>query len=94
METPVTPFYSLPLAAALVLFLAYGFWLSRLLRQLDRKLDRLEHYCQACRREMAAQLAGRLEYDPEHTGLWEALHYREHPPPKPPASPVKIVGQS
>jgi hypothetical protein len=70
----------------------YGLWLGRILRRLDRKLERLQHHCQACRREVAAQLAGRLPYDPEHTALWEALHYHGHPPRTFSGDDVRIIG--
>lgn len=60
------------LAVALALALAYALWLGRLLAQLDRKLELLEHHCRLCRREVAAQLAGRLTHQPSGA-FWEGL---------------------
>lgn len=60
------------LAAALALALFYAFWLRGLLAKLDRKLELLEHHCRLCRREVAAQLAGRLTHPPARA-FWEGL---------------------
>lgn len=85
--------FGLPLLGAILVVVAgYGLWLGRILRRLDRKLERLQHHCQACRREVAAQLAGRLPYDPEHTALWEALHYHGHPVRTFSGDDVRIIG--
>jgi hypothetical protein len=80
------------LAALLAAMGGYGLWLGRVLRRLERKLERLQQHCQACRREVAAQLAGCLLHDPERTALWEALHYHDHPPRESSPDGVRISG--
>lgn len=79
------------LGIVLMAIVGYGLWLGRVLCRLDRKLERLQQHCQACRQEVAAQLAGRLPYDPEHTPLWEALHYHGHPLRKSSGEEVRII---
>lgn len=85
--------FSLPLLGAILIVLAgYGLWLGQVLRRLDRKLERLQQHCQACRREVAAQLAGRLPYDPPHPGWWEAIHPRGHAGRTFSGEEVRIIG--
>lgn len=93
MTLIASPDLALPLLLiALVVGAGYGLWLGRVLQRLDRKLERLQQHCQACRREVAAQLAGRLPYDPQHPGWWEAIHPRGQGARTFPGEEVRIIG--
>jgi hypothetical protein len=55
-------FLHLLLAAGALLAGLSGLWLWHILRRLECKLDGLFDHCRSCRREVSAQLAGRLEH--------------------------------